>query len=728
MRLCSLVLSGVKDVDAKLEFAPAMVLFGPNDAGKTNLLEVFEDALAGSSLLERPIPGFGWDYAEGLGFTRSGRWGIRTAAGFEALIELDGLDVEGHLDRETFRRMTPHLTVPFQYWQGDDEDRDGEYELRDEPATFDEALPVAAAFAQWRAQASCSDWDAVSGDFRLVLGACLESRLFRLEGDYLFWWLGPETAAWKGDLKRACRRLAVNRSLWQDGRVPFLDELLDQRKLDWDDDRRAVVGFRAEDASEGELRKLFPLVVIPSVTAREGVRLVRDIEEFVTHWPVTATSRQITDAGVVTRSYTAPLGSHAWLRREGELVGVDPRVTSVCQQLGAEATRIAPPFIKDTYEIVVEPLLPTEWSTYGDGKLRLRLRHRTKGSLFDFPLVGSGLRAWSEYSLLEAMRTRTIWAIEVPAVDDHAIRPQSTDDQEGTVEASAVVYIFDEPETHLHPVAQEQVASWIADRVREGAFALIATHSLTFLDIPHQATEYFRVFRDASGITRAARLSHDPLGTLDRYVADSGLTSRAQLIQLTRAVLVVEGEHDRLVINHQAGKDLRANRIRIFPLRGAKNASAIADLEYVRNLDVPIAILFDNVSAHALDGDHELRSDTLEVRALKHLRSSWPSDQTQPEVLPFDLPDIICALPNEAVDAVMRRDGGAAFPGWALMIADYKTLPIRERADFKTYAARRTGLVFDVRTINKILSHTPQRLAENSPLFRPIQRLLALAS
>lgn len=201
------------------------------------------------------------------------------------------------------------------------------------------------------------------------------------------------------------------------------------------------------------------------------------------------------------------------------------------------------------------------------------------------------------------------------------------------------------------------------------------------------------------------------------------------MIQLTRAALIVEGEHDRLVIDRFVGKDLRAARIYVLPLGGAKQAGGIPDLKFLKDVDVPLFLLFDNVSAESLKDREEHPSDSLELRELKLLLNAWPEDRRRPVPLPFDPPDIICALPPEAVDQVMRQAGYRdGFSGWEPLIGEYRELHVRERRAFKDFAGTRTGLLFDLRTIRKILGYSPAALPGDSPLYKPVQQLLASLS
>ena len=60
------------------------------------------------------------------------------------------------------------------------------------------------------------------------------------------------------------------------------------------------------------------------------------------------------------------------------------------------------------------------------------------------------------------------------------------------------IYLFDEPERHLHPVAQIEARNWVAGLVEDPSCSVIlATHSPEFLDIPLDSTQYLDGLREA---------------------------------------------------------------------------------------------------------------------------------------------------------------------------------------------------------------------------------------
>ena len=103
MRFRKVCISGGRHMDVELPWASAMVLFGPNDSGKTNILEDF-------------VWGIGMKGARKA--TRGGRAGELT---FE--VELDGIDIPGHPDGETFVSWFLSWSVPVS-WPGLEDLRD----------------------------------------------------------------------------------------------------------------------------------------------------------------------------------------------------------------------------------------------------------------------------------------------------------------------------------------------------------------------------------------------------------------------------------------------------------------------------------------------------------------------------------------------------------------------------------------------------------------------------
>jgi hypothetical protein len=238
------------------------------------------------------------------------------------------------------------------------------------------------------------------------------------------------------------------------------------------------------------------------------------------------------------------------------------------------------------------------------------------------------------------------------------------------------VYLFDEPERHLHPHSQREAAAWIADLTRSSnCSAVIATHSLEFLNIPSETASYVKVVRESDGARRARLqpMTDDVLGALRRAADEIGV-GPAQFIHLVRGVLVVEGRHDRQVIGHFFGEELRRQRIHMVALHGARKLPALVEAEHLLSLDIPVFVLLDNVRGEALRSRARLQKRAVEdallevVRLGRHLNAD-----VRP--IPFDPPDVIYALPDDATRrALDEMDAAAArrFPGWTELARRYR--------------------------------------------------------
>ena len=267
--------------------------------------------------------------------------------------------------------------------------------------------------------------------------------------------------------------------------------------------------------------------------------------------------------------------SDPWFDQESE--GLSPQLIEGCVRLSKLATRLAPGFVKRHYRVELQPLEPRWWDLNDGSRLRVALvPHHAEPEWDDSPLgfgldsVGAGLRIWALFAVYEAIR-----------------RSSSQDDR-------TTLFLFDEPERHLHPVAQREAAAFIASIVAEGANVMVATHSPAFLNeaIPH--SRYVRLSR-RDGVTCASPLDPGRLMTFEENWADLGL-SRADLIQLTRGALLVEGEHDRRVVESFFGENLAAAQIRILSLRGTDNALALIDAQLLQQLEVPVFLMLDGTS------------------------------------------------------------------------------------------------------------------------------------
>ena len=600
MHILGVRISGFKGVDVELPWASALVLFGKNDSGKTNILEALVSQLdMEQAIRHEPL--------------RAGYFG-REAVMF--VFELDGLGQDGHPDREAFLSwfVTDNTELHWSPLTGDDGPEPFHWrtaldDLRAEYGFFpdaEERRREAPQLPQWAMQIAAGAAGLASADEA--------GRLRRFSAShYLLAWHGPPTVEGEEQYIFVMDLDALGHG-W-----PSLDSLLDPLGL------RVI---RIEPRAGGD-DALF--------------ERLEDLLESLVMYPPSGLEDESGSSAGHDDGYGNP-----WIVRRGGLSSLRPRMRKLCAAVAARVNDLAPPFVSEAYEVSIVPLPPDEWDMRHRWHVAVRLRSRSTGEQFDISVASSGISTWTGFALSEAIRAEEEALAARRPGSGGAKRPLPT-----------TVYVFDEPETHLHPLAQEEAAAWVAERARSGAHVILASHAVPFLRMPMEDVEYLMVTRSSEWKTEVKRITGDLLGEVSASAERLGLPPAA-LIQVTRAWLVVEGEHDRLVLESFFGPQLRAAGIQIQALRGARQAKAsFLNLGVLKSLGFPFFCLLDNTRAEAVrKGLIDAADMSGEEKITEQLIRLSADEGVQLTVLGLPFPDIICALPFEALRQVAVDHGG----------------------------------------------------------------------
>jgi energy-coupling factor transporter ATP-binding protein EcfA2 len=222
------------------------------------------------------------------------------------------------------------------------------------------------------------------------------------------------------------------------------------------------------------------------------------------------------------------------------------------------------------------------------------------------------------------------------------------------------VRVIDEPEAHLHPTAQRRI-SLALDRLRlRGANVILASHSPYFLDLP--GWQLLHVQRTPEGTTVSA-LTDSDLDVRKSLAGQMGWT-HGELLTRMSLLLIVEGEHDRLVLETLYGQRLREAGVTIIRMHGTPNLLATAEMDFIERLfDVPVGVLLDFVRLERVDGNTPTESLTQEEKALRYFRRAC--HRRKREVSDFGLkrPDIVAYLNEDAI-----RVQWPDFVGWGAVL------------------------------------------------------------
>lgn len=390
-------------------------------------------------------------------------------------------------------------------------------------------------------------------------------------------------------------------------------------------------------------------------------------------------------------------GSPKWLEERDGWVRVRPSLCDTLAIIERRANDLVPAFVAEQGRVIlgtrpiqewdasparcqimfdVDPGTPEPAPADWDGPIGVVGHPYPVGNrVLRVPLadLGAGLRRWVATAVrqaVDACASAEISAIRGMNEDVSAAR--------GDVESSNVavkdsdvprILVVDEPEQHLHPHAQEIIASWACKQATQNHAVVVATHSPAFLALSaKQAT-----------ICQVQRIGHETRVRVLPAVHDADVVVRARqlgfelglgreaLAQLTRAVVLVEGEWDRQMLYHFYAPEFHEQRILVVPLQGSDELGGLADAAVIPALGVPVVALLDEVRVNSWEELAKLSGKLSKAeRCLRDLATALGFSL---QIIHYEDPDVICALPEAAVIAAYPD---ASFKGWDDLLTSWQ--------------------------------------------------------
>jgi len=204
---------------------------------------------------------------------------------------------------------------------------------------------------------------------------------------------------------------------------------------------------------------------------------------------------------------------HPWIVQDETnqpLLALGARATA--RELQAATNRLLPPFIAAEGRLRLEVLEPERWTTgrtvvagFGEGRSFRRVETSGSGTrrwialcleLATAALMHRGFReVEQDRSLMDSPALRELWG---RGFREHDLGPSRR---------PKPLLLFDEPELHLHPLAQREAGAWLGRRLLEDDVHCIvsATHSPTLLGATTSATRVLSLRRETT-----VELLHQP--------------------------------------------------------------------------------------------------------------------------------------------------------------------------------------------------------------------------
>lgn len=319
---------------------------------------------------------------------------------------------------------------------------------------------------------------------------------------------------------------------------------------------------------------------------------LRDLDSLGTTGPRTATEDPDLEA------FTYASAHETWPGRatRDEVVQlVEARIADVASELETAVTRTLGAVLLDAPIAkleVEEPVVrlakqPFAWKFQ---------RARTQSRRVQLADLSHAERAWATHAILDAL----YWhQRQHDSTLRNSLRP--------------ALYLLDEPEVALHRAAEAHMARSLVESSRDPRKRFfVTTHSPELLD--SLDANILEVQREHWG----SKSRVHPLNLGDKEsLASLGLVP-SDLLRLTRVFVIVEGEHDEVLLDHFLGTRLRASRIELIVQHGARK------LPHSVNSDV----LFDHTAAKVVG--------LVDNERAAHLEAAWEEAKVRAKAVSVD--------------------------------------------------------------------------------------------
>jgi energy-coupling factor transporter ATP-binding protein EcfA2 len=528
MRLRELAVTDYKGIEISLAWQRVNVVFGPNGAGKTNFLEAIATAF-GAADLTRPAG--------------------RTSVSAVASLELEDSDDDILASLLAWRDVPPLFpaVIPGRppdggiddfaparlRWTGRPSGRSFTLPNKTSPegSLLDDALNGLRDRADRSLKRKLGD-PTVRVDVTVALDAMLSSRHLTFNRGVLAW-MCPMVDECPREALAAVDRLAA--AGWASDSVlgplvqqltgpteeqrPFL-EMLDRRALRLFDVVWAAAEGTTESAVDTALRGEFDrwhretstAVAVARGLLKKGpwTPAERDYLLWITEQGRTIANTSLSDRWL--RSYPLhSLEAAGWTR-------------VLADDLDTFAGKGAAPIVGQSGRILVQLAPPRRWLT-DDQRIEVKLWQDHRNQPTSLRDLGSGIQTWLAIAAIEAAKDLSLPNLYVLKFlqRNAATRNGDTVTAGWGVGARRRLLLVDEPEQHLHPHAQREIASWLAQGAADRD-TVLATHALPFLDIPTTDAAYVLVTRSPDGVSRGLDISSDIFDRLELLSNEAGLS------------------------------------------------------------------------------------------------------------------------------------------------------------------------------------------------------------
>jgi predicted ATPase len=363
-----------------------------------------------------------------------------------------------------------------------------------------------------------------------------------------------------------------------------------------------------------------------------------------------------------------------------------PEVAPLLTALTANASRFLRYVFPDAPELVFAPGDPNAWLA---GTLPVWVARFPDGSSLPLAALSTAQKRWA--SLCCALAVSMAARESVP-----------------------VTFLCDEPEAGLHRRAEAELPDALARIAQEsGVRIAVATHSPALLDPSRSVLVHVTRLGSGAAVARPMDLALRAELERETMSEDLGLTP-ADLLQMVRCIVIVEGKHDEVVLGGLLADDLDMWSV-VYPVGGAKQMASLATAGLLWDFtDAAIVIVVDNIARATIAPVWEKAQKAIaagrvaaaeralvplgklpgaEARWMQNLltRAIRANRAHRIRLETLSAPDVICYLPAD--EFVPGKTWAELIPEWRESFGD------REATNIKAFLSQRYDAVLNTEAV-----------------------------
>jgi len=205
--------------------------------------------------------------------------------------------------------------------------------------------------------------------------------------------------------------------------------------------------------------------------------------------------------------------------------------------------------------------------------------------------------------------------------------------------------LIDEPEAALHRSAERRMARALAEIAAERDLCVVvATHSPEVLDTP--TAHVYLVRRSDQGLIDGHQV-HPLEGESKKELQEFGLLP-SDLLRRQKGFLLVEGQHDLIVLDTLIGSELERLRVELLPVRGAGRLASALDSRVLYDFtDAHMFVLLDALRYQDIT---KIWNDSLRMAKTGILSTAIAHADSELKALKIDEADALAAFATRALE------------------------------------------------------------------------------